>query len=107
MCSSDLEEVGEAKEIANLLAEVGEFEAASGGFGGDVEADEGAETRAVSVLEIGEVEDDAFFFGNEGANAPGKNVGGARHQLAVTANKDGVACTVFEVEGECGRSRWV
>jgi hypothetical protein len=99
----DVEEVGEAEEVANLLAEVGEFEATAGVFGGDVEADEGAESHAVSVGEVGEVEDDALVIGEEGANAVEEDVGDAGDEPAVAAHHGDFVGALLHVEGKDGR----
>ena len=61
----DREEAGEAEQVANLFAEVDEFEAAACGLGRDIKADESADAHAVGVLDIGEIEDDAFGGGNQ------------------------------------------
>jgi hypothetical protein len=98
----DIEEMGEAEEIANLLAEVGEFEGRSGGFGGDVETDEGAEARRVGVAEVGEVEDDALVVRDEGANAVEENIGSAGDELAMAVDND-AAGAVFYLKGKGGR----
>jgi hypothetical protein len=93
--------MGEAEEVANLLAEVDELEAGSGGFGGDVEANEGAEAHAVGVADVGEVEDDALVVRNEGANAVEENIGDAGDELAVAADDD-VAGAVLDLDGKDG-----
>ncbi len=54
------EEVGHDEKLADLFAEVAEFEGAALGFGGCVEANEGAQAHAVHVSEVGEIEDDAL-----------------------------------------------
>ena len=97
-----VEEMGEAEKVANLLAEVGELEAGSGGFGGDVETNEGAEARRVGVAEVGEIEDDAFVVRDQRTNAVEENIGGAGDQLAVAAHHDAVGA-VFYLKGKGGR----
>ena len=94
----DIEEMREPEEIANLLAQVDEFEARSGGFGGDVQTNESAKARAVGVPEIGEIEDDALVARDEGANAVEENIGDAGDQLAVAAHNDDAVSAVFHIE---------
>jgi hypothetical protein len=98
----DIEEMGEAEKIANLLAQVSELEAGSGGFGSNIEANESAEAGAVGVPEIGEIEDDAFVIRNERANAVEEDIGDARDQLSVAAHNDAVGA-VFHLDGKDGR----
>ena len=95
----DLEHVGEAEEVADLLAEVHEFEAAAGGFCGDVEADEGAEAHTVGVFEVGEIEDDAFGGGDEFGDGGVEDAGGSGDEAAVAVDYYGGA-DGFDVEGE-------
>lgn len=96
----DIEEVGDAEEVANLATKVGEFETAAGGFGRDIEADEGADAHAVGVLEIGQIEDDTLMAGQQRANAGEEDGGGTSDKPAVAMHDGEAAGGGFDVEGE-------
>lgn len=88
--------------MLELLAEVHEFEAAAGGFGGDVEADEGSEAHAVSVLDVCELEDDAGAAGDEFADGGVKDVGGSGDEAAVADDEDDSVGIALDLGGESG-----
>lgn len=85
------QEVGESQEVTNLFADIDELEGAACRFGGDVEADERAETHAVHAGEVGQVEDDSFRAGDELADVGVEIVADSGDQFAVAFHYDGVA----------------
>lgn len=99
----DVEKVGDAEEVLELLAELHELEAAASGLGGDVEADEGAEAHAVRMLNVGELDDDALARGDERADGGVEDVGGSGDEAAVADDEDDSVGVVLDLSGECGR----
>ena len=57
--------MGDAEDLADVRREMAELEGGAGGFGGDVEADDGAEAHRVHVVEVAKVEGDVFGGGQE------------------------------------------
>lgn len=98
----DVEEVGDAEEVLELLAELHEFEAAAGGFGGGVEADEGAEPHAVRMLYVGELDDDALAVGDEFADGGVEDVGGSGDEAAVADDEDDSVGVVLDLGSQRG-----
>jgi hypothetical protein len=87
--AKDGEQVGNAEQFADLLAEVNEFKARAGTFGGDVEPDKCAKTHAVDVLQLSEVEDDSLALWQQLPDAMVENVANAEDQASAAAHKDG------------------
>src|ERR1035438_9023529 len=79
----DVQHIGDAEEVSNLLAQVDEFQTATCGFGRDVEASHGAQAHAVGMLEIGEVENDSAAVGNQLHDLGGEDVGGSGDEPAL------------------------
>ena len=98
----DVEEVGDAEEVLQLLAEVHQFEGDAGGFGGGVEADEGAEAHAVCVGDVFEFEDDALAVGDEFSDGGVEDVGGSGDEAAVADDEDDTVGIVLDFSGEGG-----
>ena len=83
------------------LLQVHQFEAAARGPRRDVEPHQRAETHAVRVLQVGEIEDDPFGFpGSAGSLEAESTFGDSRDQTAVTAQHVNVASAAFHVDGK-------
>ncbi len=100
------QEIGEAKELANPLANVEELHLASGGAGRGVKTDEGAEAHAVHAGDIRQVQHDSFGGWDDWADLGVEDVRQLRDQLSV-ASHDCQVVGMFDFEGEAGRSWFV
>jgi hypothetical protein len=100
------QEIGEAKELANALANVEELHLASCGASRGVEADEGAEAHAVHAGNIRQVEHDSFGAWDQWANLGVEDVGHLGDHLSV-APHDGHCVFSFYIEGQAGASWFV
>jgi len=86
--------------MADLLAEVHQFQVAARGLGGDEEADQSAEAHAVCVLKVGEIEDDALGLGNERGDSGGEDAGGSGDQATVAMQNEDVPGAALNVDGK-------
>ena len=106
----DAEEVGDAEELADALAEVVELKGAAGGLGGDDQAHEGAEAHTVDVGEVGEVEDDSLVVCHQLADAGVEVAADFGDEAAVAVDESGVGLAL-DIEREdavgCRIGHWV
>lgn len=95
----DGQKMGDAKQVTDRLAHVGDFQHATGRLGVDIETNQSAESGAIHVCEVEEVEHDVFGAGDELANLDVKMVVQTRHQAACAAHYGGFPVAV-NGEGE-------
>ena len=86
----DRKKIGDAENLANAPADVGEFEFAFGGACRHIETDERAEAAAVYVSEFLEIEDDLFAFGKERADFAVEKISSAGYEFAVAVHDSDV-----------------
>jgi hypothetical protein len=97
------EEVAHAQEGAEGWAYVNQFYFAATGAGGDVEGDDGAQASAVHEGDFFEVEDDALFVGDQGADFGAELRGVLESQVAVAFDDDGaIRAAGVGAESGCG-----
>ena len=97
------QEVGEAEELSDPLANVEELHLASCGARRGVEADQGAEAHAVHAGDVGEIEHDPFAAWDDGSNLGVEDVGQLGDQLSMAMDDDHFVST-FKFKGERGQS---
>src|ERR1039458_8116468 len=97
----DVEQVGEAEQVANLLVEVHQLQAATGGLSRHVKPHQRAQSHAVRVLQVGEVEDDSLELRDQRGDFAAEHLGDARDQPAVAVHDHRVAAgTAFHFKPE-------
>jgi hypothetical protein len=89
----------DSEKLPNLFAEIDQFEAGICFFGGNVEADHGAEAHAVNKFKIRQIQGDAFANREEFVDACVEHVGGSPNEPAMTVDK-GLAGFEFNVQSE-------
>jgi hypothetical protein len=100
------QEIGEAEELPNPLANVEELHLASCRASRGVKTDEGAEAHAVHAGDIRQVQHDSFGGWDDGADLGVKDVGQLRDELSV-ASHDCQVVGMFDLKRQARRSWFV
>jgi hypothetical protein len=76
------QQIGHAEELPDLLTQVDELKPAASGFRRDVQADNSAQSHAVAMSNVGEIQHDPRAGLNQLLNLGSKNVSALDHQAS-------------------------
>jgi hypothetical protein len=84
------EQIGHAEELPDLLTQVDELKPAAGGFRRDVQADDSAQSHAVAMSNVGEIQHDPSPGLNELVDLGSQNVSALNHQASGATHRSDV-----------------